>query len=199
MPRNFYKTPPSMPSKEEVESVLRLTNSEDEARDHLLIAVAAGTGLRVMELVALNWDQMITESGKARKRVVLNPARTKGGWGGEIVLSTGLRWKIERYREWCRRKGLAVDGDAPVFMSRNHRRLSIRQSQKVWKNLQVRANFERHYGFHSLRHFFGTTIYRMTRDIRITQVLLRHRSVATTMIYSHVTARDVEAAVERLG
>ena len=199
MPGNFYKTPPKVPSKAEVESILSLTNNEDEARNHLLIAMATGTGLRVMELVALNWDQMITESGKARKRVVLNPARTKGRLGGEIILNTGLRWKVERFREWCRRRELPVEGDVPVFRSRNHRRLSVRQCQKIWKGLQERAGFERHFGFHSLRHYYGTEVYRTTKDIRITQVLLRHRSIATSQIYVHVQQRDVDAAVERLG
>ena len=146
MPSNFYKTPPRVPSKQEVESVLKLTNNEDEARDHLLIAVAAGTGLRVFELVALNWGQLVTESGKVRKRVVLNPSYTKGGWSGEVILSTGLQWKAERYRGWCSRKELPVEGDAPVFVSRNHRRLSVRQSQKVWKGLQVMVSMKNSFG-----------------------------------------------------
>ena len=52
MPR-FFTTPPKTPTREEVEAVLVVTDTEDDARNHALIAIAAEPGLRVHELVAL--------------------------------------------------------------------------------------------------------------------------------------------------
>ena len=194
----FFRTPPRVPSREEVEACLKVTDSEDKARDHILIATAAMTGLRVHEMVALTWGQVITDKGTVRHRVVLNPEDTKGGVGGEIVIPETLRWKLSRYRTWCSRRDLDVDGEAPVFVSRHNRRISVRRVQQVWKAVQVEAGIERPHHLHSLRHYFGTEVYRKTRDIRVTQVLLRHRSVSSTMIYAHVSQRDVERAVEDL-
>ena len=45
----------------EVEACLAVLDTEATARDHVLIAMAAMTGLRVHELVALNWNQVLTD------------------------------------------------------------------------------------------------------------------------------------------
>ncbi len=194
----YFRTPPRVPTRDEVAACLRATDSEDRARDHLLIAMASMTGLRVHELVALTWGQIITSNGTVRRRVELVPEDTKGGVGGEIVLPETLRWKLAKYRTWCSRRDLAVEGDAPVFVSRHKRAISVRRVQQVWRAVQVEVGIDRPFHFHSLRHYFATTVYAATRDIRVTQVLMRHQSITSTMIYAHVSQRDVEDAVEGL-
>ena len=194
----YFRTPPRVPTRDEVEACLGVTDTEDRARDHLLTAMASMTGLRVHEMVALTWGQVVTDTGTVRRRVVLVPEDTKGGVGGEIVIPETLRWKLAKYRTWCSRRDLPVEGGAPVFMSRHKRCVSVRRVQQVWRAVQVEAGIDRPYHLHALRHYFGTEVYRATRDIRVTQTLLRHRSVSSTMIYAHVSQRDVEAAVEGL-
>ena len=129
---------------------------------------------------------------------MLVPEFTKGNVGGEVVLNSSLRWKLERFRSWCRRRDLPVDGDGLVFMSRHNRGLSVRMAQMVWKKAQQKAGIDRPYGFHALRHYFGTAVYNATRCIRTTQVLMRHSSITSTQIYTAVTERQVEQAVELL-
>ena len=194
----YFKRPPRVPTRAEVERCFAVTDGEDRARDHVILAMAAMTGLRVHELVALDWRQVLTKGGDIRRRVVLRSQHTKGGIGGEVVLPETLRWKMGQYRRWCLRREQVVDGDAPIFVSRNHRRLSIRRVQQVWKAVQTQAGIERPYPLHALRHFYGTEMYRGTKDIRVTQVALRHQSVSSTQIYAHVSERDVEDAVERV-
>jgi site-specific recombinase XerD len=198
MANSFFRAPPGVPTRTELEACLRATDNDLRARDHVLIAITAGTGLRVHEAVALDWGQLVTDGGKARHRVELRSGDTKGGIGGDIVLNERLRWKIGKYRTWCARRGLPVQDGAPLFVSRNHRRLSVRMAQVIWKDVQTSARLERPYHFHSLRHYFGTSVYSVTKDIRVTQVLLRHLAVSSTQVYAHVSARDVEAAVERI-
>lgn len=41
-----------------------------------------------------------------------------------------------------------------------------------------------HKSFHSLRHTFAVRLYKRTKDIRLVQVALGHRSIANTMIYA---------------
>ena len=195
----YFRTPPRVPTRKEVDAVLAATDNEADARNHILVAPSAGTGLRVHELVALSWGQLLTQSGGIRRRVELVPENTKGGVGGDIVLNSKLRWKLERYQTWCARHDLAVEGDAPIFVSRHHRRLSVRMAQVVWKRFQEHVGIERPYNIHALRHYYGTAIYAATKDIRVTQVLLRHRSVTSTQIYAHVSERQVEEAAEMIG
>ncbi len=118
------------------------------------------------------------------------------------MLNEALRWKVARYRTWCARRGHAVEGDVPVFVSRSkdhHRRLSVRMAQEAWRTVQGLAGLERPYPFHALRHYFGTAVYKLTKDLRLAQVAMRHRSASSTELYTHVGERDVEAAIERLG
>ncbi len=51
---------------------------------------------------------------------------------------------------------------------------------------------------HMLRHRFGTEVYRATKDLRVTQEVLRHQSPMTTTLYTKLTAGDRGLAVDAL-
>ncbi|GAA4681445.1 tyrosine-type recombinase/integrase [Phytohabitans rumicis] len=53
-------------------------------------------------------------------------------------------------------------------------------------------------GLHRLRHWYGTTVYQQTRDIRRTQELLRHSSLTSTQVYTLVTDEERQAAIQAL-
>ena len=194
----YFRSPPRVPTSTDVDECLALLDTTDRARDHILIAMAAWTGLRVHELVALDWTQLVvTEAGNIRRRVQLVAEHTKGKVGGDVVIPGRLRWKLSQYKGWCASRGLPVDGAAPLFVSRNSRRISVRRVQQVWRSVQVEVGIDRPFRMHALRHFFGTTLYAASKDIRLTQVAMRHASVSSTMVYTHVSERDVETAVDR--
>jgi integrase len=52
--------------------------------------------------------------------------------------------------------------------------------------------------FHSLRHHACSSIDALSKDLRLTQRFARHRSVLTTMTYTHPTDEELERAVERV-
>lgn len=56
-----------------------------------------------------------------------------------------------------------------------------------------------HHTFHSLRHRFGTQVYRLSgRDLRATQELMRHRSPVSTAIYTAVDQGEAAGIVAAL-
>lgn len=67
---------------------------------------------------------------------------------------------------------------------------------------QVVGNAMRRHGYaytaHQLRHHFGTHVLRASRDLRVTQELMRHASPASTAIYTQVSSADKVAAVNSL-
>jgi integrase/recombinase XerD len=56
-----------------------------------------------------------------------------------------------------------------------------------------------HVTAHQLRHWFGTHTLRTSRDLRVTQELLRHASMQSTQGYTEVASRAKQEAVWRLG
>lgn len=192
-------------TEREQRALLKITGEHREGfRDHVLFAMALGTGLREHELLALNVGDVLTDKGKARRRIILRVFKSRKREGApppapqEVILSDTLRAKIERLVKLNRERGLLVHDEAPLFVSREGGRLSERQARTAFTRWQERAGFERHVHFHALRHTACTSIYAATKDIRLTQKFARHARITTTTIYTHPSDDDMLRAVEAL-
>jgi len=167
-------------------------------RDHVLFAMALGTGLREHELLALNVGDIFMGQ-RARTRVLLRVFKgARDGETQEVLLNQRLRAKLDKLYKLKRRQGEGLSNDAPLFISRNGNRLSARQLRHAFKVWQGRAGIEHLFNFHTLRHTACTNIYRQSKDIRLTQRFARHKSILTAAIYTHPTEEDLMRSIERL-
>lgn len=189
-------------TEREQKALLRVTGEHRARyRDHVLFALALGTGLRSHELLALDVGDVFDAAGRPRRRVALRVFKGDGRGpddGQEVLLSETLRAKLLRLRQWKVQRGESVEPAAPLFLSQRGTRLSGRQLRHAFACWQERAGFERHVSLHALRHSSCSAIYAQTKDLRLTQRFARHKSVVTTMLYTHPSDEDLVRAVEQL-
>ncbi len=184
----------------EVAALLRVTGEHRAGfRDHVLFALALGTGLREHECLALNCgDVFASGEGTPRRRVQLRVFKASNPNPNQQIvhLPDPLRRKLARLRKNLKRDGRPVGANDPIFVSRRSRRLSDRMAREAFKTWQRRAGFDDPlFHFHALRHTACTALYRRTLDLTLVQRFARHASITSTMIYTAASDEDLRRAV----
>ena len=155
-------------------------NSADEIfqlglslRDLALLEVLYGSGLRVGEVSALDWQDVDLE------QALLHVRHGKGGKARLVPVGPPACRALERLR------GDAAS-DAPVFLNAREGRLSPRSIRRVVRQIGLRAGIPGLHP-HALRHSFATHLLDAGADLRGIQEMLGHASLSTTQRYTHVS------------
>lgn len=179
-----------------LEDVLRLLDVPGGAtwlgrRDRAILEVLYSAGLRVSELVGLNLsdvalaDGVLTIRGKGKKeRLALI---------GQHATDSLRAWLADRPEVLT---GASRVTDA-VFLNRNGTRLTTRSVGRLLAKHLKRAGLDPRTTPHTLRHSFATHLLDNGADIRGVQELLGHKSLATTQVYTHVTAKRLNEAYQK--
>jgi integrase/recombinase XerD len=199
--------PPKIPSRlpkaitiEQMSALLAAADGEDirSLRDRALLELLYATGARVSEAVALDVDDVRAVHDDAGGDNAGGPdggtvdtvrLTGKGGKTRIVPLGRYARAAIDAYLVRGR-PDLATRGAGTpaLFLGLRGGRLS---RQNVWLIVQARAQ-RAHLGMdispHTFRHSFATHLLEGGADVRVVQELLGHSSVATTQIYTLVTA-----------
>ena len=181
----------SPPTLTEVESQTILAASSENIRDHLIFSLALGTGRRLSELVGLDVGDVYAPDGTPRSRVRIRAEIAKGGRAGDIFLPDALAPKLRKFWAHKRICGEPTGPQDPLFCSQSRVRISKRRVQFAWRQWQVKAGFDRLYGFHGLRHSAITAVYRASRDLFLVQRFARHVSPLTTTVYTHPSDEEM--------
>ncbi|MDE0863789.1 MAG: tyrosine recombinase XerC [Rubripirellula sp.] len=161
-------------------------------RDRAILETMYSAGLRVSELVALRdgdfeeSEQVIRVRGKGRKERI-SPL-------GSFAIKAVKRYRSKRIRH---PKTEALGRHAPVFVNRFGRILTTRSVGRMLEKHIAIVGLDSRISPHSLRHSFATHLMDRGADIRSVQELLGHRSLATTQIYTHISAANLRQVYER--
>ena len=163
-----------------------LTDGPVGARDLAVLELLYATGIRVGELVALDVDDL----DDARRVVrVLGKGRKERTVPYGVPAARALdRWLVVRPE-------LAVSGSGPaLFLGVRGRRVDQRAVRTLVHARLAEVPGAPDLGPHGLRHTAATHLLEGGADLRSVQELLGHASLATTQIYTHVSAERLRAA-----
>jgi integrase/recombinase XerC len=176
-PRTEKRLPVFLPIDDTERLLNGLPRGETWAeRDRAILETLYSSGLRVSELVGLDWtsvdfdNECVRVLGKGRKERIV-PI-------GEIALDA-----LRAYRRDLRDAGIER---AAVFVNRRGGRLTARSVARFVKRYALAAGTAVSPSPHSLRHSFATHLLNQGADLRSIQELLGHSSLSTTQRYTHV-------------
>jgi len=163
-------------------------------RDLAIVKLFLYAGLRISELVNLDFDNIDFEDGSIK-------FYGKGKKERYVPLHHDVVLAIRRYmRERNSIKIKESDARQAVFISRHGRRINPRTIQLFVKKYAKKAGLSRADKItpHKLRHTFASTLYRQTKDIKVLQDLLGHANLSTTQIYTHVDTEEKKNAIDEM-
>ena len=155
-------------------------------RDRAMLEVLYATGLRVSELVGLRSEQVDLRQGVLR---------VVGKGGRERLVPLGeqaVDW-LERFLERGRTGILGARSSAALFPTGRGRAMTRQAFWQLVKRYARRAGILRDISPHTLRHAFATHLLDHGADLRVVQMLLGHRDISTTQIYTHVARERLKA------
>ena len=189
------RVPTKLPVVLSTEEVSRLIASAPNLKHRTALSVAYGAGLRVSEVCALKVGDVDSQ------RMTLRVEQGKGRKDRYAMLSPVL---LEQLRAWWRvghAQGKMLPGGWLFPGLDPMDSLSTRQLNRAIHAAAEAAGIDKRVSMHTLRHSFATHLLEEKVDIRVIQVLLGHKRLETTSIYTHVATellRQVISPLERL-
>jgi integrase/recombinase XerC len=151
-------------------------------RDILILKILYAGGLRVSELVSLNYSDI--DFTKATLLV-----SGKGGKERISPIGSKVLQDIVFFRDnHCKISSV----DSPVIINQSGKRLSVRSVQLILKKKLREANLPDDISPHKLRHSYATHLLDRGADLRAVQDLLGHASLSTTQIYTHLSVAKLK-------
>ncbi len=185
---------------DEVERLLEACGGDDPIalRDRALLELLYATGARVSEAVDLAVDDVIGDGATEGGGIAVGDAVRLFGKGRKqriVPLGRYAREALEAYLVRARPLLAPRGASTPaLFLGARGARLSRQSVWLVIRDAAARASLTADLSPHTLRHSFATHLLEGGADVRVVQELLGHASVATTQLYTLVTADAVREA-----
>ena len=152
-----------------------------ELRDAALLEFLYASGVRVSEACGLRLAALNLDYGEAK-------VFGKGSKERIVPIHDAAIASMRAYLERGRPALLRDRDNGFFFVSNRGGRLSEDVVRRMFRRVQLAAGFDGSYTPHDIRHTFATDVLDGGADLRSVQELLGHASVATTQIYTAVTA-----------
>jgi site-specific recombinase XerD len=173
------KKPQTLPIVLSPEEVLQFLGCVTNTKHHAILTTCYAAGLRISEAVRLTIPDIDSQ------RMVLRVEQGKGQKDRYVMLSPKLLeilrawWRVEKPKQWL------FPGDNPG------QHISKDAVEQACQKARRRCSIPKPITPHSLRHAFAVHLLESGTDIRTIQLLLGHRSLATTARYLRIATTKV--------
>jgi integrase/recombinase XerC len=164
--------------------MVAVIEQQQPERDHAILELLYGCGLRVSECVGLNLEDLDRTERWLR-------VRGKGRKERQVPYATKAAEALERYLAVRQAK------DHALFVSRRGTRLTTRSVQLLVKKYGLLAHGDSSLHPHTLRHAYATHLLSDGADLRSIQELLGHAQLSTTQRYTQVSLKDLMAVYDK--
>ena len=167
-------------------NLIRKLAKDDNYKMSLLVALGCFTGLRISDILALRWNQIlgvseftIIEKKTGKKRTLrLNP-------------------QLQKHIQECYEHIKPIGVKAPILVSQKGTTFTVQSINRLLK--QIRAKYKvkvKNFSCHSFRKTFGRQVYNMNSDnseftlVKLME-LFNHSSVAITKRYLGLRQEEI--------
>ena len=167
-------------------SLIRKLAKDENYKMSLLVALGCFTGLRISDILALRWNQIlktneftIFEKKTGKKRIIR------------------LNQQLQKHIEECYKHIKPIGDKAPILVSQKGTVFSIQRINVIFKEIKKRYRLKiNNFSCHSLRKTFGRQVYNMNNEnselalVKLME-LFNHSSVAITERYLGLRQEEI--------
>jgi integrase/recombinase XerD len=187
-PRKTQRLPRVL-SRQEVARLLREPKGTEPLalRDRALLEVMYACGLRVSEVIGLELGDVDLEEAMLR-------ARGKGSKERLVPVGRQAIAALGAYSNRGRPLLVGVRTESKLFVNRRGGGLTRQGLYKIVQGHARGAGLAERMSPHTLRHSFATHLLAGGCDLRSLQEMLGHADLATTQVYTHLSAERLKDA-----
>jgi integrase/recombinase XerD len=185
-PRKTQRLPQVL-SRDEVAALLGAPGGTEPPalRDRALLELMYACGLRASEAIDLEVGDVDVRAGVLR-------ARGKGNKERQVPVGREALAALATYLQRGRPVLVGVREEAHLFVNRRGVGLTRQGLYKIVQRHAKTVGFEDRMSPHTLRHTFATHLLAGGCDLRSVQEMLGHADIATTQIYTHLSAERLK-------
>jgi site-specific recombinase XerD len=182
-PKEYYdlpraKKPEQLPAVFAEEEIKKLITATENLKHRSMLCLAYAGGLRVSEVINLKIADIDS------KRMVIILRQAKGKKDRQVMLSEKLLLLLREYFK-------VYKPDVWLFEGQAGGQYSSRSVQEVIQQAKEKAGIKKKGSIHALRHSFATHLFEAGTDLISIKELLGHTSLRTTMVYTHVSKKQL--------
>lgn len=190
------------------------SNQYHKAMAYMVVSLALSTGMRLGEVFGLKWKDIDFEKNTVNVQRALVSSNSKGmifedpktkGSKRRILMTENVKNALKRYQneqeEFSNFLGDKFDNKESLLFTNIWGKPvdTSNFTSRYFKKMLMKAELDRAFSFHDLRHTHATLLLRQGINIKVISERLGHSTVAMTLdTYSHLMPDMQETAVKAL-